>query len=118
MRLVFITGGVRSGKSRFGETLAQRNSSVLYIATGIVGDSELEKRVQLHQERRPCHWDTLETADSLLEGLPHYMRYDSVLVDCLSAWISNLLMSVPEENIGDAKVEERIRRELINWLEA
>lgn len=116
MSLIYITGGVRSGKSGFGERLANEATSVLYIATGMAFDDEMKKRVKLHQERRPARWRTLETPDSLLAGVPYYAGYDTVLIDCLSSWISNQLMKVEEAAIRDQRVEELTRSELTAWL--
>jgi adenosylcobinamide kinase/adenosylcobinamide-phosphate guanylyltransferase len=59
-KLVFVTGGVRSGKSYYAEQLAKAFNQVTYIATGWAGDEEMTERIRLHQERRPASWDTIE----------------------------------------------------------
>jgi adenosylcobinamide kinase/adenosylcobinamide-phosphate guanylyltransferase len=84
-----VTGGSRSGKSRFAEGLLARESAVTYIAPGPVPDpatdAEWAARVTAHQDRRPAHWTTVETDDVaavLRRGDPAY------LVDCLGTWVS------------------------------
>ncbi len=59
-KIVLITGGVRSGKSEFAESLLQNEESVLYIATAKITDKEMEHRVEKHRERRNSIWKTYE----------------------------------------------------------
>jgi adenosylcobinamide kinase/adenosylcobinamide-phosphate guanylyltransferase len=116
--LLLVTGGIRSGKSRFGEELALKHERVLYVATGIGGDKEMARRIHLHKERRPAHWQTLETPHSLLEAVPAFAGFDAVLIDCLSGWIGNRLVRIPEELCGSAEESGRLKAELAQWLAA
>ena len=60
-KVILITGGARSGKSTFAETLAlEKQGKILYVATAKAIDEEMKDRIRRHQERRPDHWDTLE----------------------------------------------------------
>ncbi len=59
-KVVLITGGVRSGKSEFAESLLQNEKNVLYIATAKITDKEMEHRVEKHKERRNSEWKTYE----------------------------------------------------------
>jgi adenosylcobinamide kinase / adenosylcobinamide-phosphate guanylyltransferase len=84
-----VTGGSRSGKSRFAEGLLAGAESVTYVAPGPLPDpttdAEWAARVAVHQERRPAHWTTVETddvAEVLRRGDPAY------LVDCLGTWVT------------------------------
>jgi adenosylcobinamide kinase/adenosylcobinamide-phosphate guanylyltransferase len=84
-----VTGGSRSGKSRFAEGLLAGAEAVTYLAPGPLpdpgSDAEWAARVLAHQERRPEHWTTVETADlaaELRRGDPAY------LVDCLGTWVT------------------------------
>lgn len=116
MRFLFVTGGVRSGKSRFAEQLAERqNGSVLYVATANIMDEEMEARVRLHQQRRPNHWGLLESSYRLADTIPQYAPYQVVLIDSLSAWVSNRLLEVPEEQYGDEQITKRILQEAEHW---
>ena len=92
-RLTLVLGGVRAGKSRYAERLAQAGQRVLVVATAEAGDPEMAARIQAHRAERPEHWDTLEEpldlATALTSRLPDY---DTVLFDCLTLWVSNLLL--------------------------
>lgn len=91
MALMLVTGGARSGKSAFAEGLARAEATtVTYVATGEALDPEMTRRIAHHKERRPKDWVTVEEplhlagAITALEG--------TVIVDCLSLWVSNQLM--------------------------
>ncbi|MFD1426833.1 adenosylcobinamide kinase/adenosylcobinamide-phosphate guanylyltransferase [Kroppenstedtia sanguinis] len=94
-----VTGGVRSGKSRFAEDLAKEmGQRVLYVATGVVTDKEMQARVQRHRERRPREWGLVEEPLHLTQALSKGPERDGILVDCLSTWVANRLMQLPEED--------------------
>jgi adenosylcobinamide kinase/adenosylcobinamide-phosphate guanylyltransferase len=88
-RRVLITGGMRSGKSRFAEGLLANEPHVTYIAPGPLpdpaADSEGADRIAAHREGRPPSWRTLETtdvADALRTAAP------PLLIDCLGNWLA------------------------------
>lgn len=89
-----ILGGARSGKSRLAEQIAKdSNLNVTYIATAQAFDREMQARIEHHQAQRPGHWTVIEEplylADCLIElDQPNQL----ILVDCLTLWMSNLLM--------------------------
>lgn len=122
MNIVMVTGGVRSGKSAYAEKLALEHSraaspdaKVLYVATGIRYDKEMDTRIDLHRQRRPSSWDTLEASEEL--SAADYRGYDVVLVDTLSAWIGNRLMSVPEEQCRDVRTTQFIQSRIQAYIE-
>lgn len=118
MKLILVTGGVRSGKSRFAEELAaSAGEHVLYVATGQAWDEETARRIERHRERRPAHWGLKEVADSLSEVLPPGGGYQVVLLDCLSGWISGRLMRLPEERLWDEAASRQLFRELEQLIE-
>lgn len=96
-QLTFIGGGVRSGKSAFAEerlvTKSQRHSRrLVYIASGVKTDSEMQKRIDKHQvDRAEYNWTTFEQPVKLEELLPSIRRGDYVLWDCLTTWLANEL---------------------------
>lgn len=92
--LNLILGGARSGKSRLAEQLAERSGlSVTYIATSEPLDGEMNARVQLHRERRPSTWALIEEPLALAQVLRANASADRcLLVDCLTLWLTNLLM--------------------------
>ncbi|CAM3837930.1 Bifunctional adenosylcobalamin biosynthesis protein CobP [compost metagenome] len=92
--LNLILGGARSGKSRLAEQLAvQSGLAVTYIATSEPLDGEMNARVQLHRERRPPEWALIEEPLELARVLRANASAERcLLVDCLTLWLTNLLM--------------------------
>ena len=90
--LTLILGGARSGKSRLAQRLAAQASRVSYIATAVAGaDPEMAARVAQHRANRPDSWRTIEEPLALgatVELAAH--DADTILVDCLTIWLSNL----------------------------
>jgi len=92
-RLIFITGGARSGKSSFALREASgTDGRKVYIATAVDGDSEMQERIERHRRDRGRGWDTLEeplkVADAARAAAD---RYDVIVLDCLTLWLSNLM---------------------------
>ena len=93
-RLALILGGARSGKSRYGLGLAARCPAPrLFVATCQPRDAEMEARIEAHQRERGSDWATrevpLQLAAALSEAQNHY---GVMVVDCLTMWVSNLLL--------------------------
>ncbi len=110
-RLTLILGGVRSGKSSYGQRLAASGERVIFVATAEVGDQEMEARIEAHREARPPGWDTLEEPIDLVAALtPLLHRYDTVLLDCLTMWVSNLLLRGPETASARGDILSEARR--------
>lgn len=89
-----ILGGARSGKSRLAEQVAQQLAQpVVYVATAQALDGEMQARIQHHQQQRPEDWWLCEEPIYLAEQLLKLDRPNqTILVDCLTLWMSNLLM--------------------------
>ncbi|MEF2279954.1 bifunctional adenosylcobinamide kinase/adenosylcobinamide-phosphate guanylyltransferase [Deinococcus sp. YIM 134068] len=91
--IVFVTGGARSGKSTFAERRAAASGlPVTYLATAQAFDAEMTERITRHQGDRPAGWVTVEEpldapAALLAAATP------TVLLDCLSLWVSNLMLA-------------------------
>lgn len=90
--IYLITGGARSGKSAFSETLAKKlgKDDVLYIATLSESDDEMKKRIARHRRLRPATWRTIEITTELDFG---DMLEDVILLDCLSGFVSNIMLA-------------------------
>ena len=90
---MLITGGTRSGKSRFGQETAARLSlegKVLYVATARVWDEEMAIRVKKHQDSRPSSWDTFEGYLDLGSKLIAWSgQYETILIDCVTMLLTN-----------------------------
>jgi adenosylcobinamide kinase/adenosylcobinamide-phosphate guanylyltransferase len=96
--LVLVLGGARSGKSALAERLAGASNRVLFVATAEAGDEDMAVRIEAHKRRRPEGWDTVEEPLHLVNVLPEQAGdYDVVLIDCLTVWVSNLLLRKPDE---------------------
>ncbi|MEA5113115.1 MAG: bifunctional adenosylcobinamide kinase/adenosylcobinamide-phosphate guanylyltransferase [Geobacteraceae bacterium] len=93
-RIIFITGGARSGKSRLAEKLAESFGGPLcYVATGEARDAEMAQRIAAHKARRGEIWQTIEEPCNLSQILTGTDgKFRAVLVDCITLWISNLLL--------------------------
>jgi adenosylcobinamide kinase/adenosylcobinamide-phosphate guanylyltransferase len=89
-----ILGGARSGKSRFAQQIAEDSGKeVIYIATANILDDEIAARVKHHQTDRPANWQTLEEPLHLALTLQQWASPERILlVDCLTMWLTNLLM--------------------------
>ena len=91
--LFLITGGVRSGKSQYAEELVRSfGGEVVYVATLEPGDEEMRRRIERHKARRPQEWRTVETSLDVAAGV-EASREPVLLLDCLSGWVSNLLLA-------------------------
>ncbi|WP_461431578.1 bifunctional adenosylcobinamide kinase/adenosylcobinamide-phosphate guanylyltransferase [Hoeflea alexandrii] len=92
--VTLVLGGARSGKSAFAEHMLEAEaSSRLYLATGQAWDDEMRVRIEAHQGRRGKGWETIETPVDLTGTLEAQARPDRpVLVDCLSLWVTNLML--------------------------
>lgn len=97
-RVVLVTGGARSGKSAFAETLAaRRGERVVYVATATAGDAEMADRIARHRARRPGSWRTVEAPLDIVAGLAAVdAGIEAVLVDCVAVWAANRLLALGE----------------------
>ena len=108
--LILILGGARSGKSAFAERLARRGRRVLFVATAEARDEDMKRRIAAHRERRPPGWDTLEEPLDLVAALrPVLDRYDTLLLDCLTLWVSNLLLDEPSQAEVGGRIQNSAR---------
>lgn len=94
--LMLILGGARSGKSRYAEGLIAAlpppwNPPWIYVATAEPGDGEMRARIAAHRARRGPSWQTVEAPQELAEAVI-LAQPAPVLVDCLTLWLSNLML--------------------------
>lgn len=92
--LQLILGGARSGKSRLAEKIAQDSAlTVIYIATAQAWDEEMQSRIEHHRQQRPSHWTVIEEPIYLADQLLQIDQANQcILVDCLTLWMTNLLL--------------------------
>ena len=92
--ITLVLGGVRSGKSRFAQSLVERFAPAIYLATAEAGDGEMAARIREHQARRDGRFETVEEPLALSFALGEYGKGERpILVDCLTLWLSNLMQA-------------------------
>ncbi|MFA4943250.1 MAG: bifunctional adenosylcobinamide kinase/adenosylcobinamide-phosphate guanylyltransferase [Lentisphaeria bacterium] len=115
-QIILVTGGSRSGKSRYAEQRARALAAPrAYVATCEVGDAEMQERVARHQrDRAAAGWHTLETPLDLAGALAGNGEFATVLVDCLTLWVNNLLFHrAPEDGeLTEDAIQEECERVL------
>jgi adenosylcobinamide kinase/adenosylcobinamide-phosphate guanylyltransferase len=106
-QIILVTGGARSGKSKYAEQRAgELLGRHLYVATAEAKDEEMAQRIAEHQKRRGDQWITIEEPMELAEALlTQRGKTDCALVDCLTLWISNILIKRDKEYVEE-KVEQ------------
>jgi len=112
--IVLITGGCRSGKSRFALNYGDRHfSKKIFLATSEVLDEEMVRRVEQHKKTRGPDWLTIEEPWQIVEKIGEYTnRGEVILLDCMTLWLSNLMMRWEE----DQKITEEVNK-LVRALE-
>ena len=109
-RLIYVSGGCRSGKSRFAQDFAELlPGRRVYLATCPVIDSEMEQRIQAHQQARlDKGWATIEEPVDPATALALARDCEVVLIDCLTLWINNLLFAADQQQreLSEAEIEE------------
>jgi adenosylcobinamide kinase/adenosylcobinamide-phosphate guanylyltransferase len=110
--IVLVTGGARSGKSTFAEQYAAHlGASGKYIATSQIYDEEMRTRVRMHMERRELSrfaWDTIEEPYDLSGALRSAVHDKVILVDCLTLWLSNWLISSEHEKEPERRILDKL----------
>ncbi|TDE16490.1 bifunctional adenosylcobinamide kinase/adenosylcobinamide-phosphate guanylyltransferase [Dyadobacter psychrotolerans] len=89
--ITYITGGARSGKSRYAQEIALRLSSwPVYIATAHIWDEDFGKRVDRHKHERGPEWTSIESEQNI-----HLLPIEEkvAVIDCVTLWLTNLFMS-------------------------
>ncbi|MBQ6377811.1 MAG: bifunctional adenosylcobinamide kinase/adenosylcobinamide-phosphate guanylyltransferase [Prevotella sp.] len=93
-KVILITGGARSGKSRYAEELALSLSKTpVYVATAHVWDEEFRERVRKHQERRGPEWTNIEEEKELSR---HDLTGRVAVIDCITLWCTNFFFELQE----------------------
>lgn len=104
-RITLITGGERSGKSRFAqETALRETANPVYLATARVWDEEFHLRVERHQRDRGKEWTNIEEEKFLSR---HDLSGRTVVIDCVTLWLTNFFCDA-----GDAASLDDILREV------
>jgi len=107
--LTLITGGARSGKSAFAQSLAAKlGRHVTFVATAEARDAEMEARIADHRRARPSHWRTVETPTGAAEAVRAAAGAQVIVLDCLALLVSNLLLQEEDPAGAETRVSEEI----------
>lgn len=124
-RIILITGGIRSGKSSYAEQRVKKEKEILYIATSIITDYEMEDRVKKHKQRRGNRYTTFEGYKNIDEVIKKDTK-ECILLECVGTMISNIIFDncyneeskkymeldeLPKEKLND------IEKEIYNYIE-
>ena len=91
--IIVVNGPSRGGKSRWAEHLVSNHKNVTYVATSAIrtNDQAWEQRVRLHRERRPSHWQLIESGEKLSESIQCEDINQTLLIDALGGFTATLL---------------------------
>ena len=115
MGLIFVTGGAKSGKSKFAEEMLLKlnngNQKNIYLATSLVFDEEMKEKARLHKKRRKNDWFTVETYKNFKNKLYDFFENNdkiknNLLVDCLTNMITNIIFE--NQNIDWNNFERKL----------
>jgi len=122
-RLIFVTGGVRSGKSSFAEKLAEQEAlitggSLHYLAAGVNSDLEMEKRIARHRQERDnskFEWKTWEQSHHIGSLAAQFSNQDIILLDCLTTLLNNEFFT-RQENWND-EFQLEVQKRILNGID-
>lgn len=95
--VTLVTGGARAGKSAFALSLVPPEGPVTFIATAQEFDDEMRERIRRHRAERPLDWTTTEAPIELAAAVAGAPAKAILIVDCLTLWVSNLLLTEGRE---------------------
>ena len=116
-RSTFVLGGAASGKSEWAERLLEKHfATITYLATGQVFDAEVEKRVEIHKNRRDQRWKTVEAPFDLAPALASLTSDDAVLIDCATMWLTNHLLAEKDLQTAQSDLVQAMRKTAAHWV--
>lgn len=115
--LTFVLGGARSGKSRHAEELvAQHPAPWTYIATAQALDAEMDERIAHHRARRDGRWQTVDASLDLAGALAPLPEGRPVLIDCLTLWLTNVMLAERDVEAESLRLAETLARPRGPWF--
>jgi adenosylcobinamide kinase / adenosylcobinamide-phosphate guanylyltransferase len=113
-KAILVTGGARSGKSSYAESLYKGVDSVVYIATCQAEDDERKRRIEHHRKSRPQIWTTYEGYYDLQRAVKDNKDY---LLDCVTLMVSNIMFDITKDyeqipSYMEKQVEDRVEQEI------
>lgn len=114
--VTLVTGGARSGKSSFAESLYKKKKDIVYIATSKIEDAEMKERVKMHREGRDEDWRTFEGTYNLDRALGEEENY---LLDCLTVLTSNIMFDLTKDlDYIDSKAQRQVEDKILEEVRA
>lgn len=114
--LTLLIGGVRAGKSARALSLANArrvSGTMLFVATAQAFDDEMRARIAAHRRERSPEWETLESPIEIAHDIARRRAYTPgislIVVDCLTLWVSNMLLALPDDADAESAVADRTR---------
>jgi len=102
MTIYLVTGGAKSGKTAYSLSLANRYEKKCYLATAEARDDEMRDRIAKHKKERGDEWETIEEPFHVNKIIREKgSEFDVILLDCITLWISNLILEFDEERISE-----------------
>ena len=122
LKSVLITGGARSGKSRFAQELALKSGEpVLFVATATAGDEEMRRRIEEHQRARPATWVTLEVTTRIARRIEQKVgEARLVIIDCITLLVNNIFSQYIDQTgkqVDARLVEKKVTGEIDELLD-
>jgi adenosylcobinamide kinase/adenosylcobinamide-phosphate guanylyltransferase len=119
---ILVTGGARSGKSRFALELAQKTGgAVLFVATAVAGDREMQERIEKHREERPPEWRVLEATSDIGRRIEQAISGAGVvIIDCITMLINSIFSQYSDqefEEINASLLEQKVVVEINKIIE-
>jgi adenosylcobinamide kinase/adenosylcobinamide-phosphate guanylyltransferase len=110
MKSLLVLGGARSGKSRYAQARTEEiPGKLVYIATAQALDEEMVDRIARHRADRNARWHTLEAPFDLADAITSAARdADAILVDCLTLWLSNLILAGADTEAAGETLSETV----------
>ncbi len=113
--ITLISGGARSGKSKFAESLYKNKKDVVYIATSRIFDEEMKERINEHKKQRPKEWRSYENNYNLYKAIGKEKYY---LLDCITILVSNIMYDMTKDmEYIDYRMQEKVESKVILEVE-
>ena len=114
--LTLLLGGARAGKSRRALDLADGEPHVTFVATAEAFDEEMDARIRTHKAERAAHWLTIEAPIALSDAIRDAPLTHLIIIDCITLWISNLLLRANGASVAAQPMVEASVAELLTQL--
>ena len=117
MKNILIIGGARSGKSRFAQELAPKlGEPVLFVATAVAGDEEMQHRIEEHRRARSAAWSTLEVTTHIGSQISQRIGGAKVvIIDCITLLVNNIFSQYGDQ--AGEQIEKKLTSEIGELVE-